>query len=160
MPLFLSIIMRLLLLLLMINYWLLILYIALFKTSLQTVAQNPAPPKRNSHDNLTNEPVTKAWRQMWRQRNSRCEKNNSWFFRLLLSLSYLKSLPCRFPFSGSPGSGQELDACLTPPSFTAQRQTGGEPRAGGLGRGRHSAAATESHSIQRSSFPSNVLHLF
>lgn len=34
---------------------------------------------------------------------------------------YLKSLPWRLPFSGSPGSGQELDACLTPPSFTTQR---------------------------------------
>lgn len=34
---------------------------------------------------------------------------------------YLKSLPWRFPFSGSPGSGQELEACLTPPSFTTQR---------------------------------------
>lgn len=36
-------------------------------------------------------------------------------------LWYLKSFPWRFPFSGSPGSGQEFDACLTPPSFTTQR---------------------------------------
>lgn len=40
---------------------------------------------------------------------------------LCIQMMYLKSLPWRFPFSGSPGSGQELDACLTPPSFTTQR---------------------------------------
>ena len=37
---------------------------------------------------------------------------------------YLKSEPVRFPFSGSPGSGQELDACLIPPSFTTARHYG------------------------------------
>lgn len=36
--------------------------------------------------------------------------------------SYLKSLPIRLPFSGSPGSGQELDACLMPPSFTVNSE--------------------------------------
>ncbi len=35
---------------------------------------------------------------------------------------YLKSLPTRLPFSGSPGSGQELEACLIPPSFTANSE--------------------------------------
>lgn len=35
---------------------------------------------------------------------------------------YLKSLPMRLPFSGSPGSGQELEACLIPPSFTANSE--------------------------------------
>ena len=34
---------------------------------------------------------------------------------------YLKSEPIRFPFSGSPGSGHKLDACLIPPSFTAKQ---------------------------------------
>lgn len=35
---------------------------------------------------------------------------------------YLKSEPIRFPFSGSPGSGHKLDACLIPPSFTGKRK--------------------------------------
>lgn len=35
---------------------------------------------------------------------------------------YLKSEPIRFPFSGSPGSGHKLDACLIPPSFTGKKK--------------------------------------
>lgn len=41
---------------------------------------------------------------------------------------YLKSEPMRLPFSGSPGSGQELDACLMPPSFTAKSERETERR--------------------------------
>lgn len=56
-----------------------------------------------------------------------CKHQNLWTHVLKKSLfrsgSYLKSLPWRFPFSGSPGSGQEFDACLTPPSFTTHRTT-------------------------------------
>lgn len=36
---------------------------------------------------------------------------------------YLKSEPIRFPFSGSPGSGHKLDACLIPPSFAGKKKT-------------------------------------